>query len=126
MPKKIKRQEIRTIDGQPCLVFVGEDNSEFYIPAMGIQATFDDAMRQTHAFAAQHGVTAGQWTPAMITTPKTWNTGTTDADAVAIIVDRGLPSEQMFALQPSWARELGDQLIETGKRLLRKRPSRGH
>lgn len=126
MPTKIKRQEIRTIEGQPCLVFVGEDNSELCIPAMGIQATFDDAMRQTHAFAAQHGVTAGQWTPAMITTPATWTTGTTDAGLVAVIIDRGLRTEQTFALQPSWARELGGQLTETGKRLSKEKPRRGH
>jgi hypothetical protein len=116
MPDKIINQEIREIAGQPCLVFVGAGGRDLYIPAQGIQAVFENAMRQFNAFAAQHGVKAGQWSPAMILTPETWNTGTTDAGKVAVIVDRGRPSEQTFALSSAHASELGQQLLESAAR----------
>lgn len=113
LPKKITNQVIRAIGGQPCLVLIGENGKEFYVPAAGMQMMFDNAMQQLNAFAAQNGISAGQWRHALIATPQTWNTGTTDAGKVAVIVDRGLPTEQTFALSSDHAAGLGQQLVET-------------
>jgi hypothetical protein len=43
----------------------------------------------------------------LLITPQTWNTGITDTGATAITIDRGLPSEQTFALKPEYADGLG-------------------
>jgi hypothetical protein len=115
MPDKIVNQEIRVIEGQPCLVFIGTDGRDLFIPAQAMQAVFDNAKSQFNAFSAQHGLKAGQWSPAIIVTPQTWNTGTTDAGKVAIIVDRGLRSEQTLALSSDHASQLGQQLLETAR-----------
>jgi hypothetical protein len=115
MCEKITSYEVKEIDGRPCLVFVGEASRELYFPANSIETTFVRAMRQFDAYAAQHGVAAGQWRPAMMATPRTWNTGISDTGMAAIIVDRGLPSEQTLLLPPKHAEALGRQLIQTAR-----------
>ena len=109
--------QVREIDGQPCLVFTGASGGEVYFPANRTEAIFHDAMRQFNAYAAQHGVSAGQWRSAMIATPRTWNTGISDNGMAVIVVDRSLPSEQTFALLPEHAAALGKQLIQTTDQL---------
>jgi hypothetical protein len=74
-------------------------------------------MRQFNAYAAQHGVSAGQWRSAMTVTPRTWNTGICDSGMAAIVVDKNLPSEQTFALLPEHAAALGNKLIQTTEQL---------
>jgi hypothetical protein len=82
-----------------------------------MEAIFHDAMRQFNAYAAQHGVSAGQWRSAMMVTPRTLNTGICDSGMAAIVVDKNLPSEQTFALLPEHAAALGHQLIQTAEQL---------
>jgi hypothetical protein len=98
MQEWVSTYRVREIDGQPCLVFTGASGGELYFPANRTEAIFHDAMRQFNAYAAQHGVSAGQWCSAMMVTPKTLNTGICDSGMAAIVVDKNLPSEQTFAL----------------------------
>jgi hypothetical protein len=92
-----------------------------YFPAEGIRSLFEDAMRRFNAYAGQHGVRAGQWTPASIVTPRSWNTGLSDTGAVVIVVDKGSPVEQTLALKPEHARVLGAKLIETASWVAKER-----
>jgi hypothetical protein len=110
MPDKIMRCYIEIVDGVTCVVFAG-NGKNLCIPAKGLQAVFDDAMQRYTAFETQRGVAAGQWRPASIKEPLSWNTGTTDDGKVAVTVDRHLPTEQTFALESDLAKELGQQLI---------------
>lgn len=116
VPEKIISHEIREIGGKPVLVYRSESGAEMYFLAQGIRSMFEDAMRRLNAYAGQHGVAAGQWTPASIVTPSSWNTGLSDTGAVVIVVDRGAPVEQTLALNPEHARVLGAKLIETACR----------
>jgi hypothetical protein len=117
MQEWVSTYRVREIDGQPCLVFTGASGGELYFPANRTEAIFHDAMRQFNAYAAQHGVSAGQWCSAMMVTPKTLNTGICDSGMAAIVVDKNLPSEQTFALLPEHAAALGNQLIQTAEQL---------
>jgi hypothetical protein len=113
MHELVTTHQVREIDGQPCLVFTGASGGELYFPANRTEAIFHHAMRQFNAYAAQHGVSAGQWRSAMIVTPRTWNTGISDSGMAAIVIDRNLPSEQTFALLPEHAAALAKQLVQT-------------
>ena len=117
MQEWVSTYRVREIDGQPCLVFMGASGGELYFPANRTEAIFHDAMRQFNAYAAQHGVSAGQWRSATIVTPRTWNIGICDNGMAAIVVDKNLPSEQTFALLPEHAAALSDQLIQTAEQL---------
>jgi hypothetical protein len=117
MQEWVSTYRVREIDGQPCLVFTGASGSEVYFPANRTEAIFHDAMRQFNAYAAQHGVSAGQWRSATIVTPRTWNIGICDNGMAAIVVDKTLPSEQTFALLPEHAAALGNQLIQTTEQI---------
>ena len=111
MPDKIIRTTIELIDGEPCVVFSAKGKN-LYFPAKGLQAVFDDAMIRFHAFEAQQGIKAGEWSYAKMWEPQTWTTATTDAGKAAVIVDRGLPTEQTFVLSWDFAAELGQQLVD--------------
>ncbi|MET4274740.1 MULTISPECIES: hypothetical protein [unclassified Bradyrhizobium] len=115
-PEKIVSHEIREISGKPVLVYRGESGAEMYFLADRIRSDFEQIMRKFNAYASQHGVAAGPWTPAMIVTPLSWNTGLSDAGAVVIVVDMGTPAEQNLALRPEHAKTLGAKLIETAHR----------
>jgi hypothetical protein len=117
MAEFLRTYQVREIDGQPCLVFTGVSGGELYFPANRTEAIFHDVMRQFNAYAAQHGVSAGQWRSAMIVTPRSWDTGICDSGMAAIVVDKNLPSEQTFALQPEHAVALGNRLIQTTEQL---------
>jgi hypothetical protein len=117
MQEWVSTYRVREIDGQPCLVFTGASGGEVYFPANRTEAIFHDAMRQFNAYAAQHGVSAGQWRSATIVTPRTWNIGICDNGMAAIVVDKTLPSEQTFALLPEHAAALGNQLIQTTEQI---------
>jgi hypothetical protein len=88
MQEWVSTYRAREIDGQPCLVFTGASGGELYFPANRTEAIFHDAMRRFNAYAAQHGVSAGQWRSAMIVTPRTWNIGICDIGIAAIVVDK--------------------------------------
>jgi hypothetical protein len=118
MCEKITSHEVKEIDGRPCLVFVGEAGRGLYFSANSVERIFVNAMRQFGAYAAQHGVSAGQWRPATMVTPRTWNTGISDTGMAAIIIDRDLPSEQTFLLPPEHAEALGRQLIQLSRQTL--------
>jgi hypothetical protein len=117
MPKKIINQQIKEIDGRPCLTFIGGNGAELYFPAQAIQVIFDNATP-----VQRLRCTARRRSWSVATRPnhhaETWNVGVgiTDAAAVAIIVDRGMPSEQTFALTSEHAEALGKQLIQTAPR----------
>jgi hypothetical protein len=115
-PEKIVSHEIREIGGKPVLVYRGESGAEMYFFADRIRSDFEEAMRKLNAYTSQHGVAAGPWTPAMIVTPSSWNTGLSDAGAVIIVVDLGTRAEQHLALRPEHAKALGSKLIETAQR----------
>jgi hypothetical protein len=115
MREPIVAQQVKEIDRQACLVFTGATGGELYFPANRTEAIFLRAMRQFNAYAAQHGVSAGQWRSAMMVSPQTWHTGISDTGMAAIVVDRDLPSEQTFVLRPDHARALAQQLIQTAR-----------
>ena len=117
MQEWVSTFRVREIDGQPCLVFTGASGGELYFPANRTEAVFQDAMRQFNAYAARHGVSAGQWRSATIEIPRTWNTGICDSGMAAIVVDKNLPSEQTFALLPEHAAALSSQLMLTTEQL---------
>jgi hypothetical protein len=117
MPEWVSTYRVKEIDGQPCLVFTGASGGELCFPANRTEAVFHDAMRQFNAYAAQHGVSAGQWRSATIVTPRTWNIGICDSGMAAIVVDKNLPSEQTFALLPEHAAALANRLIQTTEQL---------
>jgi hypothetical protein len=117
MQEWVSAYRVREIEGQPCLVFMGASGGELYFPANRTEAIFQDAMRQFNAYAAQHGVSAGQWRSAMIITPRTWDTGICDSGMAAIVVDKNFPSEQTFALLPEHAAALANRLIQATEQL---------
>jgi len=111
------RTEIEIVDGETCVVFAGDDK-KLCFPAKGLKAVFADALIRFRAFEAQRGARTGEWSFANMLDPQTWTVATTDAGKAAVIVDRGLPTEQTLVLSWDHAHELGQQLIEGAAKAL--------
>lgn len=113
--EKCKDTRIVEIDGRTMAVFVGEAGAEIAIPAAGLSAVFQQTNRLALAYDSQRGRKSEEWKFTHYLQPQTWNVGTVDTGAIALMVDQGLPTEQTLALSLAHAALLGPRLIEAVK-----------
>jgi hypothetical protein len=112
MIQKAKRTYAAEIEGKTAVVFVGDQGAEVGFPAVGLSAVFENAKRLAMAYDSQHNRGSEEWKFVLYAHPSSWSVGTTDDGKVALMIDRGRPTEQTLTLSWDHAAELGKRLVD--------------
>jgi hypothetical protein len=128
--KKAFNQEWETIDGVLCVVFVGRDNlrreAKVAVPAAAIVSTIvSDARRRIAASEKEgkHVNIPGQWNQVRFLRAQTMQVAVTDENQVGLVLDPGLETEFALSIEPGYARQLGQHLMDEADKASGAAPS---
>jgi hypothetical protein len=132
MPKinKVYNQEWQMIDGVLCVVFIGKDSPRrdvmVSVPAAAIVSTIASDARRRIAASEKEGKhinVPGTWNQVRFLRAHTMQVATTDQNQVGLLLDPGTETEFALSIEPQYARQLGQRLIEEADKATDKAPT---